>query len=155
MALNNILRGNQKYLFLGNLDSKRDWGHAKDYVNGIWLMLQQKKPIDMVLATGITKSVREFAEVAFNVVGIKIKWVGKGVNEKGIIDKINYKILNKYSKHTFKEKQILIRVNKHFYRPYELSYLKGNASLAKRKLKWKTKINFINLVKEMVEHDCK
>ena len=72
MALNNILKGNQKYLFLGNLDSKRDWGHAKDYVNGIWLMLQQKKPMDMVLATGTTKSVREFAEAAFNVVGIKL-----------------------------------------------------------------------------------
>ena len=155
MALNNILKGNQKYLFLGNLDSKRDWGHAKDYVNGIWLMLQQKKPMDMVLATGTTKSVREFAEAAFNVVGIKLKWTGKRLNEQGIIDKINHKILNKYSNNIFKEKQILIKVNKHFYRPYELGYLKGNASLAKKILKWKTKINFNTLVREMVENDCK
>ncbi len=155
MALNKILKDNQKYLFLGNLDSKRDWGHAKDYVNGIWLMLQQKKPMDMVLATGVTKSVREFAQAAFNVVGIKIKWIGKGLNEKGVIDSINYKILNKFTNKIFKKKQTLIKVNKHFYRPYELSYLKGNASLAKKKLKWKTKINFNSLVKEMVEHDCR
>jgi GDPmannose 4,6-dehydratase len=133
-----IKKGKQDKLFLGNLDAKRDWGHAKDYVEGMWLMLQHEKPEDFVLATGIMHTVRECAEKAFACVGIDIAWEGKGSEEKGV-DKANGKIL--------------IEVDPYYFRPSEVSLLLGDASKAKEKLGWSPKYDFNTLIEEMVEHD--
>ena len=126
--------------WIGNLDAKRDWGHAKDYVEGMWLILQNKNPDDFVLATGKSYSVREFCEAAFNKIDIDIKWVGKGLKEKGL-DKKNNKVL--------------IQVDSRYFRPTEVDYLMGDASKAYKILKWKPKIKFEKLVEEMVESDIK
>ncbi len=124
--------------WIGNLDAKRDWGHAKDYVEGMWLILQNKKPDDFVLATGKSFSVREFCEIAFKKIGIEIKWKGKGLKEKGIDKKSN---------------KILIEVDSRYFRPTEVDYLMGDASKAKKILKWTPKIKFEKLVEEMVQSD--
>ena len=137
-ALARIKLGLQKTLYLGNLNSKRDWGHAKDYVEVQWLMLQQKKPEDFVIATGKQYSVRDFINIAAKNLNMKIKWKGKNENEIGI-----YK------------NQEIIRVDKNYYRPTEVDSLLGDASKAKKKLSWKPKISFKQLVKEMVESDLK
>tara|TARA_B100001027_G_scaffold176172_1_gene127378 strand:+ start:534 stop:1562 length:1029 start_codon:yes stop_codon:yes gene_type:complete len=137
-ALARIKLGSQKTLYLGNLNSKRDWGHAKDYVEVQWLMLQQKKPEDFVIATGKQYSVRDFINIAAKNLNMKIKWKGKNENEIGI-----YK------------NQEIIRVDKNYYRPTEVDSLLGDASKAKKKLRWKPKISFNQLVKEMVESDLK
>jgi len=127
-------------LELGNVNAKRDWGHSKDYVRAMWLMLQRDKPIDLVIATNETHSVREFVEASFEHAGIKIKWIGEGVNEKGI------------NSDTGKE---IVVVNKNFYRPAEVHLLMGDASKAEKVLGWTPKIRFKELVKEMVEFDIK
>lgn len=137
-AVARIKLGIQDKLELGNLDAKRDWGHAQDYVNAMWLMLQQDMPDDYVVATGETHKVREFVELAFKHVGIEIYWYGKGVNEKGI-DKDTGKIL--------------IQVNPQFFRPAEVDILLGNPAKAKRKLGWERKISFEELVSRMVQAD--
>lgn len=133
-----IKLGLQKHLELGNLDAKRDWGHAKDYVEAMWLMLQQKKPEDFIISTGETHSVREFVEESFKVVGMPIKWSGKGLKEVG-----------KYNE------KVVVRINKDFYRPAEVKILVGDSSKAMKKLKWKPKIKFKQLVKLMVENDLR
>jgi GDPmannose 4,6-dehydratase len=133
-----IYNGFDEKLVVGNLDSKRDWGYAKEYVYGMWLMLQQEKPDDYVLATGQTHSVREFIEYAFKVIGIDIVWRGKGVSEKG------------YDRKTGK---VLIEVSKNFYRPAEVDILLGDPSKAKKILKWESKVRFDELVRMMVEAD--
>jgi GDPmannose 4,6-dehydratase len=133
-----IEKGRQSQLFLGNLDAKRDWGHAKDYVEGMWAMLQQDRPDDYVLATGQAYSVREFVELAFDVVGRKLDWSGSGVDEKGI-DK--------------KTKEILVEVDPRYFRPAEVDLLIGDASKAKKVLGWEPKTPFNQLVREMVQHD--
>jgi GDPmannose 4,6-dehydratase len=133
-----IKKGIKEKIFLGNLDAKRDWGHAKDYIEAMWLMLQQKKPEDLVIATGEAHSVREFVEVAFNEVGIEIIWKGKGIHEKGI-DKKNGKIL--------------VEIDSRYFRPTEVEELLGNPSKAKKILKWEPKIKFNELVKMMVKND--
>ena len=117
MAVCAISKKKQNCLYLGNLDAKRDWGHAKDFVEGMWMILQQKKPDDFVLATGETYSVREFVEIAFNEVGIKIKWEGKGINEVGKDQKTQ---------------KILIRVDKKYFRPTEVDILHGDYTKAKK-----------------------
>jgi len=125
---------------LGNLDSKRDWGHARDYVEAMWLMLQQDEPSDYVIATGECHSVREFVQAAFAHVDREIEWSGSGVNEIG------------------KEKGtdiIRISVNPKFYRPTEVDFLLGDSSKARDKLGWKPKVGFTELVKDMVESDLK
>ncbi|MFA5894325.1 MAG: GDP-mannose 4,6-dehydratase [Candidatus Shapirobacteria bacterium] len=137
-AVANIKLGLQDKLYLGNLDAKRDWGHAKDYVEAMWLILQQPKPDDFVIATGETHSVREFTELAFKEVGIDIIWKGKGVDEKG------------YDKKT---KKILVEVDPKYFRPAEVDLLLGNPSKAKKLLKWEPKINFKELVSIMVQFD--
>jgi GDPmannose 4,6-dehydratase len=109
-------------LTLGNLDSKRDWGHSKDYVYGMWLMLQKEKADDYILATGKTYSVREFVERAFNKIGINIKWEGSGLNEIGIDDKTN---------------KVMVKINEKYFRPYEVEYLLGDPSKAESILNWK------------------
>ena len=135
-----IKLGLQKKLYLGNLDAKRDWGHAKDYVYGMWQMLQQDKPDDYVLATGETHPVREFVEKAFGHVGIELKWEGKGVHEKGRDIKTN---------------EIIVEVDEKYFRPTEVDLLLGNPEKAKRELGWKHTYSFDELVKEMMDADMK
>ena len=133
-----ISAGRQSRLYLGNLDAKRDWGHARDYVEGMWRMLQQDKPDDYVLASGETHSVREFVERAFSEVGITTEWKGSGVKEQGI-DKSNGRVL--------------VEVDPRFFRPAEVDILCGDASKARKALGWSPKEKFADLVKEMVWHD--
>ncbi|MDZ7659242.1 GDP-mannose 4,6-dehydratase [Fodinibius sp.] len=133
-----IAKGVQEKLFLGNLNAKRDWGHAKDYVKGMWLMLQQDDPEDLVLATGETTSVREFCEMAFKHVGIEIEWQGEGKNEIGI---------NK------SDGEVIIEVDPQYFRPTEVDLLLGDSSRAQEKLNWEFSYTIDDLVKEMVEMD--
>lgn len=133
-----IKQGVQEYLELGNLDSKRDWGHSKDYVRAMWLMLQQETPDDYVIATNETRTVREFVETAFSHVGITIEWKGTGVDEIGI-DKATGKTI--------------IKINPQYFRPAEVDVLLGNPAKAEKNLNWKREISFTELVKRMVDHD--
>ncbi len=137
-AVANISKGKQEYLQLGNLDAKRDWGYAKEYVESMWLMLQQDKPDDYVIATGVTKTVREFVELAFKYVDIDIKWAGSGINEKGLCSKSG--------------KEMVI-INPRYYRPAEVDLLHGDSSYAQKKLGWRPKTSLEELVKIMVEYD--
>ena len=137
-ALARIKLGNQKNLYLGNLNAKRDWGHAKDFVEAQWLMLQQKKPEDFVIATGKQNSVRDFINEAAKNLDIKINWRGKGLDEVGSFNG-----------------QDIIKVDPRYFRPTEVETLMGDASKAKEKLKWIPKISFEQLVKEMAEEDLK
>lgn len=136
-ALARIKLGVQDCLFLGNLDAKRDWGHAKDYVVMQWLMLQQDKPEDFVIATGMQKSVREFVDIAANELGLQITWRGSGVDEKG------------YDQNG----KCIVAVDPKYFRPAEVETLLGDASKAKEKLGWTPKISFMELVTEMVKTD--
>jgi len=140
MAAARIKLGLQKKLYIGNLDAKRDWGHARDYVEAMWLMLQQPRPDDFVIATGETHSVREFAVLAFKEVGINMKWVGRGADEKGVNEETN---------------EVLIEVDKNYFRPTEVDVLEGDASKAKEKLGWQPKVTFRELVKTMLIADLK
>jgi len=141
-----ISLGLQDCLYLGNLDAKRDWGHAKDYVEMQWLMLQQDEPEDFVIATGEQHSVREFAEAAFKELGIQIEWKGSGVNEVGVAHTSNENL-------EFLNKKIIIRIDPRYYRPTEVETLLGDPSKAKEKLGWYPKVTFKELVKEMVQED--
>ncbi|AGB18539.1 GDP-mannose 4,6-dehydratase [Thermoanaerobacterium thermosaccharolyticum] len=138
MAVANIVKGKQEKLYLGNLNAKRDWGYAGDYVEAMWLMLQQDKPDDYVIATGETHSVREFCEKAFEYVGIDIEWVGSGIEEKGLDSKTG---------------RVLVEIDPRYFRPTEVDLLIGDASKAKEKLHWQPKVTFDELVKMMVESD--
>ncbi len=133
-----IKLGLQDYIELGNMDSKRDWGHSKDYVYAMWLMLQQDHADDYVIATNETRTVREFVEMAFSKVGIELEWSGKGVDEVGK-DKMNGKIL--------------VKVNKEFFRPAEVEILLGDPTKAETELGWKREIGFDELVERMVNND--
>ena len=135
-----IKLGVQEKLYLGNLDAKRDWGHAKDYVDGMWRMLQYEKAEDFVLATGKTNTIREFCDLAFQELGIKINWIGKGENEVGL------------DASTGKE---IILIDSNYYRPTEVDLLVGDANKAKKLLKWEPKYNLNSLVKEMINSDFK
>lgn len=133
-----ISLGMQEYVELGNLDAKRDWGHSKDYVKAMWLMLQQDTPDDYVIATNETRTVREFAETAFRCVGIDIEWQGSGVDEIGI-NKANGKTV--------------IKINPDFFRPAEVDFLLGSPEKAEKQLKWKREISFSELVERMAKND--
>ncbi|RUS86964.1 hypothetical protein EGW08_005289 [Elysia chlorotica] len=137
-AVAKIILGQQKVLELGNLNAKRDWGHAKDYVEAMWLMLQAEKPADYVVATGETHSVREFVVEAFKVVGKTIVWEGSGANEIGKDQATG---------------EVIVKINPKFYRPTEVELLHGNPTKAHTELKWEKKYDFPSLVKEMVESD--
>ena len=133
-----IEAGVQDRVWLGNLDAKRDWGHAKDFAEGMWLMLQQETPDDYVLATGETHSVREFVECAFGEVGKRIVWRGSGAEEKGV---------------DAASGRVLVEVDPRYYRPTEVDVLVGDASKAHRKLGWRHKVGFKELVAEMIASD--
>lgn len=139
-AVVRIKYGLQDYLELGNMDSKRDWGHSKDYVKAMWLMLQQEEADDYVIATNETRTVREFVETAFQHVDIKIEWNGTGLNEVGI-DKQSGKTI--------------VKVNPKFFRPAEVDILLGNPEKAEQKLNWKREILFTELVKRMIDNDLR
>ena len=135
-----IKLGIEKKLYLGNLDSKRDWGHAKDYVEGMWRILQQDKPKDYVLATGVTTTIRDFCNMAFSRLGIDLSWQGEGVDEKGI-DKSTG--------------EVIIEVDPKYYRPTEVDLLLGDSSKARAELGWEPKYDLETLVKEMIQEDMK
>ena len=139
-GLNMILTGERQKLVLGNIDAKRDWGHAKDYCYGMWLMLQKDYPDDYILATNEYHTVREFIEYAFKIKGFNIKWKGSGVNEVG------------YDENSGRE---LINISEKYFRPCEVDELLGDSSKAKEKLGWECKYDFNSLVNEMVKMDCK
>ena len=135
-----IHHGLTKKLYLGNLDAKRDWGHAKDYVEGMWRMLQQDKADDYVLATGVMHTVREFVELSFAETGIELRWEGEGVDEKGI---------------NVANDEVLVEVDPRYFRPAEVELLIGNAEKAKRELGWEPTYDLKALVEEMMEADLK
>jgi GDPmannose 4,6-dehydratase len=140
MAVAKIKKGQQDILELGNLDSKRDWGYAGDYAEGMWRILQQDEPDDFVLATGETHTIREFCEIAFKEVGVELKWEGEGVEEKGIDSGSG---------------KVLIKINPDFFRPAEVDILLGNPKKAETVLGWERKVDFPSLVRLMVLHDLK
>lgn len=140
IGLGNILSNKQDKLILGNINSLRDWGHAKDYVRGMWLILQNNEPDDFVLATNEYHSVREFIEIAFKLKGMTIKWKGDGLNEIGYCEETN---------------KDLIFISEKYFRNTEVDELLGDSKKALEKLGWKPEISFKNLIEEMVENDCK
>ncbi|KAJ7481473.1 hypothetical protein FB451DRAFT_1236162 [Mycena latifolia] len=139
-AAADISLGKQSCLYLGNIDAKRDWGHARDYVEGMWRMLQQPSPDDFVLATGETHPVREFVERSFTTLGIELKWSGSGVDEQAV---------------DVKTGNVVVKVDAQYFRPAEVELLLGNPAKAERVLGWKRQVDFPSLVKEMVEADLK
>src|SRR4030043_230001 len=146
-ALARIKFGLQDKLYLGNLEARRDWGYARDYVEAMWLMLQHDKPDDYVIATGETHSVREFAELAFNDAGIEIEWKGQGKTEKGVIRSLAPNLQPHSSK--LKVGRDLIEKDPRYLRPLEVEFLQGDASKEKEKLNWEPKIRFKELVRMM------
>ena len=140
LGLSKILKGEANQLVLGNINSLRDWGHAKDYCRGMWLILQQDTPEDFVLSTNEYHSVREFIEKAFALKGFKIMWKGEGVNEIG------------YDEFTKRE---LIVISEKYYRPAEVEELLGNSTKAREQMGWTTQYTFDQLLQEMVDNDCR
>ena len=140
-AVARIVEGLEKTLYLGNLDAKRDWGHARDYVEGMWMMLQQDKADDYVLATGETHTVREFVEKAFKNAGITIKWTGPA----GTVEEIGVDALD--------EGRVLVKIDPEYFRPTEVDLLLGDPTKAKKAFGWSSQTSFDDLVKEMVEAD--
>jgi len=138
IAVARIKLGKQDHLELGNLDSKRDWGYAGDFVEGMWLMLQQAEPGDYVLSTGKARTIREFCEIAFDEIGVNLEWKGNGVDEIGVNPS---------------DGKTLVKVNPEYFRPAEVDILLGNPAKAERVLGWKRKTTFPAMVKLMVEHD--
>ena len=134
------IKGSNEILRLGNIYAKRDWGHAKDYVEMQWRIMQQKKPDDYVIATGSSYTVKQFIEEVCKILNIKLEWIGKGFNEKA------YELIGN-------KKKLLIKVDKKYFRPLDINYLKGDASKAKKLLKYKPKYDFKMLVKDMVLSD--
>jgi GDPmannose 4,6-dehydratase len=137
-AIASIIAGKQDKLSLGNLDAKRDWGFAGDYVEAMWLMLQQEKPHDYVISTGETHTVKEFVELSFKEVGMELEWKGTGVDERG---------------YDIRTGKVLVDVNPKYFRPTEVEFLWGDPSKAERELGWKRKVDFKSLVRMMVEAD--
>jgi GDPmannose 4,6-dehydratase len=137
-GLTDIKKGLLDTLYLGNLDAHRDWGYSPEYMYAAWLMLQQQKPDDYVIATGETHTVREFIEESCKILGMKLKWQGKGINEKGIDTKTG---------------KTIIAIDSNYFRPNEVDFLHGNMTKAKKVLKWQPKVSFKELVKIMIEHD--
>ena len=134
------LQNENQILYLGNINAKRDWGSADDYVKTMWLMLQQKKPSDYVISTGVSRSVRNFVEEAFLNIGIKVQWKGKGLNEKGFNKKNN---------------KIIVKIDPGYFRPTDINELRGDSKKARKELKWKPDYNIQSLAKDMVTQEIK
>jgi GDPmannose 4,6-dehydratase len=155
-----IALGLQEKLYLGNLDALRDWGHAKDFVRAQWLILQQDRPDDYVIATGEQHSVREFCERAFLEIGIELQWEGDGVLEKGIAKKLQPSaLLKRYDRRDqlreLRQGRCIVAIDPRYFRPTEVDTLLGDPSKAGKKLGWKPEISFNQMVREMIEHDLK
>ena len=140
LGLNKILKGEEEVLIMGNIDTKRDWGHAEDYVLGMWKILQADHADDYVLATNETHSVREFIQEAFSLKGFEIAWRGDGLDEEGYDEKTG---------------RVLIKIDEKYFRPAEVDLLIGDYSKAKEELDWEPKITFHGLIRRMVDSDCK
>ena len=167
-AVARICLGLQKKVYLGNIDAKRDWGHAKDYVKAMWLVLQQKNPDDYVIATGRQYSVRDFVGLAFKEVGISITWKGKGIKEKGIVSSVKEQgargkgrengtqsNADHITHHGLQRGDTVVEIDPRYFRPTEVDTLLGDASKARKRLGWKPEISFNQLVAEMVSEDLK
>jgi GDPmannose 4,6-dehydratase len=141
-----IALGLESKFYLGNLDAKRDWGHAKDYVEAMWLMLQQDKPEDFVIATGVTNSVREFVRLSFAELGIELEFKGSGVNEIAVVK-------NCHGEFKLKTGSTVLEVDPNYFRPTEVDLLIGDPTKAQMKLGWKPKHNLNNLIKDMIKSD--
>ena len=155
-AVAKIALGLDKKIFMGNLSAKRDWGHAKDYVRGMYLILQHNDPDDFVLATNKTTEIREFIRMSFREIGIELEFTGKGKNEKGIISSINNDIFESSTCHKsdhLKKGQVLVEVDPRYFRPTEVELLIGDPKKAKEKLGWEPEYNLNKLVSEMVQSD--
>jgi len=157
-AVARIALGLETQLYLGNLNSLRDWGHAKDYVKAQWLILQQDQPDDYVIATGVQHSVRDFCDKAFACIGVTLNWEGEGIDEKGLIDHVsvpeslvNLPVKNSLDK--LKKGQVMVSVDPRYFRPTEVESLLGDPAKAKKNLGWKPEISFEQMVSEMVSQD--
>ncbi|MBS1488659.1 MAG: GDP-mannose 4,6-dehydratase [Bacteroidetes bacterium] len=153
-AVAKIALGLEKKLYIGNLDARRDWGHAKDFVEAMWLILQQPEPDDFVIATGKTTYVRDFIRMAFAEVGYTIRFEGKGADEVGVLESVDKDKAPHSSTHP-KPGDVLVAIDKSYFRPTEVDLLIGDATKAKTKLNWQPKYDLNMLVKEMVEADVK
>lgn len=149
-----ISLGLQKKMYIGNMDAKRDWGHAKDYVEAMWLILQQENPEDFVIATGITTTVRDFIKMAFKEVGINLSFEGNGVNEKGIIESFDQNRLP-VKENSLREGDTVILVDPRYFRPTEVELLIGDPTKSKEKLGWEPKYSLQALLEDMVQSDLK
>ena len=148
-----IALGLQEKLFLGNLDAQRDWGHAKDYVYGMWLMMQQEKPMDFVLATGKARSVRYFVQKAFDWLGVKLEFKGQGKDEVGIISAVDEKRMNELGLEPMRAGREIITVDPRYFRPTEVDFLVGDAARAKKILGWAPRHDLDSLIRDMMEND--
>jgi GDPmannose 4,6-dehydratase len=149
-AIANILKGKQRKLYLGNINAKRDWGFAPEYVEMMWLMLQQEEPDDYAVGTGESRSVKDFLEKVFDYVGIEIEWRGEGIDRKGIVRSLSY-ALNP----ALKVGDVIIEIDPRYFRPTEVDFLQADISKARRKLGWAPRTTFDELVKIMVDYDMK
>jgi GDPmannose 4,6-dehydratase len=160
-AIARMKLGLEKKLYLGNLDAKRDWGHAKDFVRAMWLILQQDRPDDYIIATGKSHSVREMVELAFDEIGVRIEWRGKGVEERGIVNQMageesvvkddNLRVT--FGLDPIKEGDVVVEVDPRYFRPTEVDELLGDASKARVELGWKPTVSFHEMVRQMVRSD--
>ena len=153
-ALANMLAGKQKKLYLGNLEAKRDWGFAPEYVEMMWLMLQQEEPADFAVGTGKSHSVREFVEKAFRYAGIELEWKGKGANTKGVVSGVKSLLHNPHSILPGVG-DTLVEIDPKYFRPTEVDYLEADITKARKKLGWEPRTTFDELVKIMVDYDMK
>lgn len=157
MAVANIISGSQEKLFLGNMDAKRDWGHAKDYVELMWMMLQQDSPEDFVIATGVTTKVRDFVQKSFNYVGVNLEFTGQGIDEVAKIVDIDRERLSSFVGVEKAENLALgkevVSVDPYYFRPTEVELLLGDATKAQEKLGWKPKYDLDALIKDMMDSD--
>ncbi len=154
-ALARIFLGLQECLYLGNMDAKRDWGHARDYVEMQWLMLQQEEPDDFAIATGEQHSVRDFVNAAAAELGITLRWEGEGLDERGIVESVRSEESGVRTHHTppLKTGDTIVRIDPRYFRPTEVESLLGDASKAENELGWKPLITFNELVTEMMQTD--
>lgn len=160
-AVSRIALGMQKQLFLGNLSAKRDWGHAKDYIKAMYLILQQEEPDDYVIATGITTSIRDFIKMAFNEIGVEIRFKGEGVDEIGLLNNINKEIFSEkigekyYSLLTERIGEVIVGVDPQYFRPTEVELLIGDSTKARERTGWVPEYNLQTLIEDMMTSDIK